>query len=56
VWTQLGDELVKPFGRIEWAGTETAAEWNGYMDGAISSGYLAADRVLTKASTTASIA
>jgi monoamine oxidase len=48
VWTQLGDELVKPFGLIEWAGTETAAEWNGYMDGAIASGYLAADRVMKK--------
>ncbi len=31
VWTQLGDELTKPFGLIEWAGTETAAVWNGYM-------------------------
>jgi monoamine oxidase len=48
VWTQLGEELTRPFGLIEWAGTETAAEWNGYMDGAISSGYLAADRVIAK--------
>jgi monoamine oxidase len=48
VWTQLGEELCRPFGLIEWAGTETAAVWNGYMDGAISSGYLAADRVLAK--------
>jgi monoamine oxidase len=48
VWTQLGEELTRPFGLIEWAGTETAAEWNGYMDGAISSGYLAADRVVAK--------
>ncbi len=48
VWTQLGDELVKPFGRVEWAGTETAAKWNGYMDGAVASGYLAADRALEK--------
>jgi monoamine oxidase len=48
VWTQLGEELTRPFGLVEWAGTETAAEWNGYMDGAISSGYLAADRVIAK--------
>jgi len=48
VWTQLGEELVKPHGLVEWAGTETAAVWNGYMDGAISSGYLAADRVIAK--------
>jgi monoamine oxidase len=30
---------------LHWAGTETASEWNGYMDGAISAGYRAADEV-----------
>ncbi|MGH2877388.1 MAG: flavin monoamine oxidase family protein, partial [Solirubrobacteraceae bacterium] len=33
-----GPWLRKPVGRIHWAGTETAAYWNGYMDGAVSSG------------------
>ena len=30
--------MRKPVGRIHWAGTETATYWNGYMDGAVSSG------------------
>lgn len=46
IWTQLGDELRKPHGRILWAGTETAPEWNGYMDGAIASGIAAAEQLL----------
>ena len=33
-----GPRLRMPVGRIHWAGTETATYWNGYMDGAISSG------------------
>ena len=36
----------EPTGPLYWAGTETASRWNGYMDGAISSGYRAADMVL----------
>lgn len=35
-----------PSGRIHWAGTETATQWQGYVDGAISSGIRAADEVL----------
>lgn len=31
VWTSFGPALRKPCGRIFWAGTETATEWNGYM-------------------------
>jgi monoamine oxidase len=38
----------KPAGRIHWAGTETATEWGGYMDGAIQSGQRAASEVLGK--------
>jgi monoamine oxidase len=34
--------LREPVGRIHWAGTETATEWNGYMEGALQS----ADRVV----------
>jgi monoamine oxidase len=33
-----GSHLRTPVGRIHWAGTETATYWNGYMDGAVSSG------------------
>lgn len=38
----------RPAGRIHWAGTETATEWGGYMDGAIQSGQRAAAEVLAK--------
>ncbi len=44
-WTQLGPELRRPHGRVHWAGTETATVWNGYIDGAISSGLRAAREV-----------
>jgi monoamine oxidase len=46
VWTQLGDELRRPHGCVYFAGTETAEQWNGYIDGAISSGYRAANEVM----------
>jgi monoamine oxidase len=41
-----GPWLRVPVGRIHWAGTETATYWNGYMDGAVSSGERAAAEVL----------
>jgi monoamine oxidase len=47
VWTAYGPHLSKPVGVIHWAGTETAAIWNGYMDGAVRSGHRAADEVHT---------
>jgi monoamine oxidase len=40
-----GRHLRKPVGRIHWAGTETATYWNGYMDGAVSSGERVSDEV-----------
>jgi monoamine oxidase len=40
-----GPHLREPVGRIHWAGTETATYWNGYMDGAVSSGERAAAEV-----------
>lgn len=46
VWTQFGEELRKPTGHIHWAGTETAMKWNGYMDGAVESGYRAFEEVV----------
>ncbi len=44
--TQFGAALAAPVGRIHWAGAETAQEWSGYMDGAITSGRRAADEIL----------
>jgi monoamine oxidase len=46
VWSDYGTELRAPVGRIHWAGTETAEEWNGYMDGAVRSGHRVAKEVL----------
>lgn len=46
VWTSSGEALRAPIGRIHWAGTETATQWNGYIDGAIRSGDRAADEIL----------
>ena len=44
--TKFGKYIREPFGRIYYAGTETAIEWSGYMDGAISAGKRAARQVL----------
>lgn len=49
VWTSFGDLLREPWGRVHWAGTETAAVWNGYMDGALRSGEHAATEILAAA-------
>lgn len=37
-WTAYGELLREPEGPIHWAGSETSAVWNGYMDGAVRSG------------------
>jgi monoamine oxidase len=46
--SEYGPHMAKPIGRIHWAGTETATYWHGYMDGAVRSGYRAADEVKAK--------
>jgi monoamine oxidase len=48
VLTHSFTHLRKPEGRIHWAGTETATEWTGYMEGAIQAGERAADEVLRR--------
>lgn len=35
VMTLYGEALRAPCGRLHWAGTESAAEWAGYLDGAL---------------------
>ncbi len=40
--TSLGPALRRPISRLHWAGTETALEWTGYMEGAVESGERAA--------------
>jgi monoamine oxidase len=46
VWTSWGRAFRAPCGRIHWAGTETSAEWHGYMEGALRSGNRAAGEML----------
>jgi monoamine oxidase len=45
VWTDFGEALRTPIGRLHWAGTETAEVFPGYMDGAVRSGERAAAEV-----------
>ena len=45
-WRANGPALRAPVGPLHWAGAETATVWNGYMDGAISSGEDAARAAL----------
>ena len=45
-WSDHGTALREPLGPIHWAGAETATVWNGYMDGAVSSGRRAAAEAL----------
>ena len=44
--SQFGSALRAPVGRIHFAGTETATDWNGYMEGAVQSGERAAAEVV----------
>ncbi len=43
--TRAGTALRQPNGLIHWGGTEAAFYWQGYMDGAVTSGYRTADEV-----------
>lgn len=42
------DDPTRPTGAIHWAGTETATEWRGYLEGAIEAGQRAAGQVLER--------
>jgi len=44
-WSR-SDDLFAPFGLIHFAGTETAAEWRSYLEGALQSAERAADEIL----------
>lgn len=46
--TYYHPSLRRPFGRIHWAGTETATQWCGYINGAIQAGQRAAMEVLAQ--------
>jgi monoamine oxidase len=44
-WTTYGQWLRRPVDGIFWAGTETADQWTGFLDGAVRSGQRAAGEV-----------
>jgi len=44
--TRFGHSIRTPHQFVHWAGTETATEWSGYVDGAIRSGWRAAEEVI----------
>lgn len=46
--SRLEEEYKRPSGRIHWAGTETADEWMGYMEGALQSAERATREILEK--------
>jgi monoamine oxidase len=48
VWSAYGPALRAPVGRLHWAGTETATDWIGYMEGAVQSGQRAAEEVIRR--------
>ena len=46
--TRYGHLLREPFGRVHWAGTETATISHGAIDGAVRSGQRAAAEILDR--------
>jgi len=48
VMTRFGHALREPCGRIHWAGSETATEWAGYIEGGLRSGIRAAREVAVR--------
>ncbi|XP_042313678.1 LOW QUALITY PROTEIN: amine oxidase [flavin-containing] A-like [Sceloporus undulatus] len=46
IMSQYGRIIRQPAGRIYFAGTETATQWSGYMEGAVQAGERAAREVL----------
>lgn len=51
VLTTVGSHMREPHGLVHWAGTETATEWSGYVEGALQSGERAASEVAAALST-----
>lgn len=45
VMSSIGSVIRQPCGHVHWAGTETASQWNGYMEGALQSAERAAQEV-----------
>ncbi|KAG8589735.1 hypothetical protein GDO81_006509 [Engystomops pustulosus] len=48
VMTQYGSVIRQPVGKLYFAGTETATQWSGYMEGAVQAGERAAREIMCK--------
>ncbi|EMP31495.1 Amine oxidase [flavin-containing] A, partial [Chelonia mydas] len=48
IMSQYGRIIRQPVGKIYFAGTETATQWSGYMEGAVQAGERAAREILFK--------
>jgi len=46
--TKWGDQLRNPYGSVYFASTESATKWSGYMDGAIQSGRVVAEKIVVR--------
>lgn len=46
VWGRLANAARRPYGNVHFIGTETAFQWKGYLDGAVSSGERGAKEVV----------
>lgn len=46
--SDFGRDLRNPFGRVHWAGTETATRWAGYMEGAVEAGLRTANEIQSR--------
>ena len=49
VLSHFGHLLREPEGRIHWAGSDTATHFTGAIEGAVRSGYRAADQIVASA-------
>ncbi len=50
-WSECGSALREPIGPIHWAGSETATEWTGYIEGALQAGERVADEIVETSAT-----
>ncbi len=48
VLTVFAEDLARPIGRVHFAGTETATNWNGFIEGALEAGDRAAREVAAR--------
>ncbi|WP_148860301.1 FAD-dependent oxidoreductase [Natronococcus pandeyae] len=48
VLSRYAAALRNPAGRLHWAGTKTATQWNGYVEGVVASAHRVVDEVVER--------